>query len=115
MIEMMTRLFTRAEPTLSEAGPRDAQAIAALHAAAFGRGWSEDEIERMLLDRHVVGHRAMLGAALAGFILSRLVAGEAEILSAIIIRPGPRFVIPRRDHARSRRSTSASPALPALA
>ena len=50
MIGMITRLFARGEPVLSEATPRDAHAIAALH----------------------------------GFILSRLVAGEAEILSVAV-------------------------------
>ena len=77
------RLFAR-EPQLSEAGPRDAAAMAALHAASFQRGWSEDEIERMLLDRSVVAHRAMIGRGLAGFILSRMVEGEAEILSVAV-------------------------------
>ena len=38
------RLFARGEPVLSEAAPRDAAAIAALHAASFRRGWSEQRI-----------------------------------------------------------------------
>ena len=69
------RWFAR-EAALSEADPADAGAIAALHAASFQRGWSEDEVERLLLDRSVVGHRAKIGRALAGFILSRVVEGE---------------------------------------
>ena len=76
-------LFAR-EPVLSEAGPHDAPAIAALHGASFQRGWSEDEVERLLLDRGVVAHRAMLGRTLAGFILSRVGQGEAEILSVAV-------------------------------
>ena len=79
------RWFAR-EAALSEAGPADAAAIAALHAASFQRGWSEDELERLLLDRSVVAHRAMIGRALAGFILSRVVEGEAEILSVAVDR-----------------------------
>jgi ribosomal-protein-alanine N-acetyltransferase len=79
------RWFVR-EAALSEAGPADAAAIAALHAASFQRGWSEDELERLLLDRSVVAHRAMIGRALAGFILSRVVKGEAEILSVAVDR-----------------------------
>jgi [ribosomal protein S18]-alanine N-acetyltransferase len=78
------RMLTRPEPALSEAGSRDAAALAALHAAAFRRGWSEDELERLLLDHNVIAHRAMIGRTLAGFILSRLVAGEAEILSVAV-------------------------------
>jgi len=84
MIAFLTRLFTRAEPTLAEAGPRDAPALAALHAAAFRRGWSETEFERLLTDRSVIAHRASIGRDHAGFILSRLAAGEAEILSVAV-------------------------------
>jgi ribosomal-protein-alanine N-acetyltransferase len=78
------RMLARPEPVLSEAGPRDAAALAALHAAAFRRGWSEDEFERLLLDHNVIVHRAITGRTLAGFILSRLAAGEAEILSVAV-------------------------------
>jgi ribosomal-protein-alanine N-acetyltransferase len=80
---IFARLFAR-EPVLSVAGPHDAAAIARLHAASFQRGWSEDEVERLLLDRSVVTHCVMLGRALAGFILSRIVEGEAEILSVAV-------------------------------
>ena len=84
MIGFLRRLFARREPVLSEAGPRDAAAIAQLHAASFHRGWSDTEIERMLLDRHVLAHRAVRGQVLAGFILSRMVTDEAEILSVAV-------------------------------
>jgi len=78
------RMLARPEPALTEAGPRDAAALAALHAAAFRRGWSEDEFERLLIDHTVIAHRAMIGRTLAGFILSRLAGGEAEILSVAV-------------------------------
>lgn len=78
------RMLARPEPVLSEAGSRDAAALAALHAAAFRRGWSEDELERLLLDHNVIAHRAMIGRTLAGFIISRLAGGEAEILSVAV-------------------------------
>jgi ribosomal-protein-alanine N-acetyltransferase len=84
MIALLERLFARGEPALSEAGPRDATAIARLHAASFRRGWSDGEIEQMLRERHTVAHRAMAGGALRGFIVSRLVEGEAEILSVAV-------------------------------
>ena len=80
----LLRMLARPAPTLSEAGARDAAAFAALHATSFRRGWSEDEFERLLLDKTVIAHRAMAGRALAGFIVSRLVAGEAEILSVAV-------------------------------
>ena len=84
MMCFLANLFARGEPVLSEAGPRDAASIAKLHAASFHRGWSDGEIERMLLDRDILAHRAVRGRKLAGFILSRLVVGEAEILSVAV-------------------------------
>jgi ribosomal-protein-alanine N-acetyltransferase len=87
MMGFLSRLFARGEPSLSDAKPRDAAAIAALHAASFHRGWSDGEIESLLLDRAVVAHRATSGRRLCGFILSRLAAGEAEILSVAVAAP----------------------------
>ena len=84
VMSWLTNLFARGEPTLSEASARDAGAIAALHGHSFRRGWSEPEVEAMLLDRHVIAHRAGSGAKLAGFIMSRLVEDEAEILSVAV-------------------------------
>ena len=79
-------LFSRAEPALSEASVRDTAAIAALHGASFRRGWSDDEVERLIGERNVITHRAMAGAALGGFIMSRIAADEAEILSVAVAR-----------------------------
>jgi ribosomal-protein-alanine N-acetyltransferase len=84
MMGFWSRWFARRAPALSEASPRDTAAIATLHAASFHRGWSETEIEHLLLDRHVMAHRATAGRGLAGFILSRLVQDEAEILSVAV-------------------------------
>jgi ribosomal-protein-alanine N-acetyltransferase len=84
MIAILRRLFARGEPALSEAGPRDATAIAVLHGASFHRGWSDGDIENMLLDRAVLAHRATLGRSLIGFILSRVIVDEAEILSVAV-------------------------------
>jgi ribosomal-protein-alanine N-acetyltransferase len=81
MIAAISRLFARRPPALSEATAHDAATMAALHAASFQRGWSDDEFERLLVERNVLAHRAMSGRRLDGFILSRLAAGEAEILS----------------------------------
>ncbi len=81
---LIARLFGRAAPTMSEANARDIPAIAAVHAASFQRGWGEDEFRRLLLERNVVCHRSQIGRTLVGFILSRLVAGEAEILSVAV-------------------------------
>jgi ribosomal-protein-alanine N-acetyltransferase len=80
----LSTLFGRGAPAFTEASARDAGAIAALHAASFHRGWSEQEVETLLLDRAVIAHRAILGGKFAGFILSRQAADEAEILSVAI-------------------------------
>ncbi len=84
MIGFVSRLLGRAPPSCSEARPADAAAIAALHKASFQRGWDEDEVYRLLIEKNVVAHRAISGRTMAGFILSRLAAGEAEILSIAI-------------------------------
>jgi [ribosomal protein S18]-alanine N-acetyltransferase len=84
MMNMVTRFFARSEPVVSDAGPRDSSAIAAVHAVSFQRGWSEEEFERLLTDRSVIAHRTTNGRTLTGFILSRMAAGEAEILSVAV-------------------------------
>jgi [ribosomal protein S18]-alanine N-acetyltransferase len=84
MMGLLSNLFARGEPGLSAATSRDAAAIAALHGASFRRGWSEQEVEGLLTDRHVIAHRAMTGTTMAGFIMSRLLEDEAEILSVAV-------------------------------
>jgi ribosomal-protein-alanine N-acetyltransferase len=86
MMAFFSSLFGRAEPSLSEASARDAAAIAALHGKSFQRGWSEDDCEQLLTDRAVIAHRALAGRSLAGFIMSRIAADEAEILSVAVAR-----------------------------
>jgi [ribosomal protein S18]-alanine N-acetyltransferase len=84
MIKLLARLLSRTEPALSLADARDAPAFAALHATAFPRGWSEAEFERLLADRAVIAQRALAGGRLAGFVLSRAAADQAEILSIAV-------------------------------
>ena len=86
MIGFFGTLFARGAPMLSEAGHRDAGAIATLHAASFRRGWSEHEVEQLLIDRQVIAHRATIGTRLVGFIMSRRAADEAEILSVAVTK-----------------------------
>jgi [ribosomal protein S18]-alanine N-acetyltransferase len=99
MKDFVSRLFGRATPSLSQAQPSDAAAIAALHKDSFQRGWGEDEVHRLLIDKTVVADRALAGRAVIGFILSRLAAGEAEILSVAIApqRRGRGFARPLLD------------------
>ena len=80
-------LFGLSTAAVSPAGTRDAQQFALLHAAAFRRGWSAEEFERLLIERNVVADRAMSGTRLAGFVISRLAADQAEILSIAVAAP----------------------------
>lgn len=84
MIAAFRRLLTRAEPVIADAVPRDAAAIAKLHARSFKRGWSEDEIDALLLDRAVLTQRAVVGRELVAFIMSRIAGDEAEVLSVAV-------------------------------
>jgi [ribosomal protein S18]-alanine N-acetyltransferase len=89
MMSIVSRLLPNAPPQFTTASSRDAVAIAALHAASFRRGWGEDEVYRLLVDSAVVAHRATIRGGLVGFIMSRVAADEAEILS-IAIAPARR-------------------------
>ena len=57
---------------------REAATLAEIHRAAFatGRAWSAGEIEDLMRNPHVTLH-----AVPHGFALTRLVAGEAELLT----------------------------------
>lgn len=84
MSDWLQRLTGRTPPRLGPAGPQHATDIAALHAEAFRRGWSEDEVGVLLTDRAVLGDCAAVSGRFAGFILSRRAAEEAEILSVAV-------------------------------
>lgn len=84
MRSIARRLFARSRVVLSEAGVADARALAALHAGSFQRAWSDGEFVELLRQPNIVAHRAAIGDSLAGFILSRMVSGEAEILSMAV-------------------------------
>jgi ribosomal-protein-alanine N-acetyltransferase len=78
-------LFARSDITMADATSRDSAAIAALHAASFHRGWSAEEVDQLLIDRRrVTAHRALAGGKLVGFIMTRLIDHEAEILSVAV-------------------------------
>jgi ribosomal-protein-alanine N-acetyltransferase len=70
----------------------DGAALAALHAAAFDAPWSADDILRFAEDRGgfaLIAAGDETGAPPAGFILCRLIAGEAEVLT-LAVRPDKR-------------------------
>ena len=76
--------FHRARPTarIAPLGTEHAERLAAIHRSAFARPWSAVDFEGLLADRAVLADGVFLGrsAEPAGFILSRLVADEAEVL-----------------------------------
>jgi ribosomal-protein-alanine N-acetyltransferase len=70
-------------------GTEHAARLAAIHAAAFARPWDTHEFERLLADRAIVADGLFLGSGEpSGFVLSRLVLDEAEILSVAIAPEG---------------------------
>jgi ribosomal-protein-alanine N-acetyltransferase len=83
-MNFFSSLFRRIEPSLDEARPGDAAALAALHARAFRHGWSENEFERLLADRNIVCHVARAAARMAGFVIARIIEDEAEILMVAV-------------------------------
>jgi ribosomal-protein-alanine N-acetyltransferase len=69
---------------------RDAPALAAVHAEAFDAPWTGEEILRFAGDPGGFARVAETeDGAVAGFILCRLIAGEAEVLT-LAVRPGAR-------------------------
>ncbi|MEX0853735.1 MAG: GNAT family N-acetyltransferase [Bauldia sp.] len=85
---------------VEEASLDDAPLLAEIHASAFARIWSEAEFAALLAGPGVfaiaVRSRSVFGARrTVGFVLFRVAAGEAEILT-IAVRPGSR----RRGHGR---------------
>ncbi|MDN2566177.1 GNAT family N-acetyltransferase [Aquibium sp. A9E412] len=70
--------------------PGDLHALAALHEEGFARPWSDGELAALLDQPPVFGFVAVLvgraRAAPVGFVLARLAAGEAEILTIAVAR-----------------------------
>ena len=80
--------LTRPAPA-PHVGPLDtghAGALAEIHASAFARPWSVVEFERMLADDHITADGLFVARKPepAGFVLSRRVGDEAEVLSVAI-------------------------------
>lgn len=77
-------------PRIDPLGTDAAARMAAIHAASFARPWSTLEFERLLGERGVVADGLFLGPAgrpsakPAGFVLSRIVLDEAEILTVAV-------------------------------
>ena len=88
-------------PCVAPLETRHAAALAKIHARAFARAWEETEFERLLADRAVRadGLFARESDEPLGFVVTRRVLNEAEILSVAVVT-GERG----RGHARARQT-----------
>jgi ribosomal-protein-alanine N-acetyltransferase len=84
MMTWLSELWTGGRAAIEPATLRDAPGLARLHGASFHRGWGEGEFEVMLTARNTLVHRLRMGRKTIGFAVSRMAAGEAEILSIAV-------------------------------
>lgn len=80
--------LTRSPPAarLAPIEAAHASRLANIHAGAFARAWEETEFERLLADRAILADGIFTGSdpEPAGFVLSRRVLDEAEILTVVV-------------------------------
>lgn len=80
--------FRRRDWVIEPLDVGDAGAMAAVHREGFARPWNDGEFARLLVQDPVFGFGARQegrgGAPLSGFVLARLAAGEAEILTLAV-------------------------------
>ncbi len=97
----MIREIGRPGMLVREAGVADCDVLSEMHASAFRRGWSGAEFEALLVQP---GVRALIAdwrntfgrKTPAGFILLRIAADEAEVLSIAVVQECRRRGIARR-------------------
>lgn len=72
---------------------RHAPRLAAIHGAAFARPWGTQDFERFLTERNVLSDGVFLRSDQepSGFVLSRRVVEEAEILSVAMATEARRY------------------------
>lgn len=86
---MIDFLFPRPRIFIEAVGPDEADALADIHAEAFSRSWSADDFAALSGDRRVFSlglrrHSTFWPPRLVGFVLVRVAADEAEILSIAV-------------------------------
>jgi ribosomal-protein-alanine N-acetyltransferase len=87
----MISLLPRPRIFVDDAKFDEAAALVDIHAEAFARGWSEDEFTALISDRNVfalgIRRQSVFGARrLMGFVIVRIAADEAEILTIAVGR-----------------------------
>ncbi len=82
----LLNLIRKAEYSIHPLTGADCTAMAQLHVEGFSRPWSDGEFHALLSQGPVFGfiaRRQRASGRPAGFILARLAAGEAEILTVV--------------------------------
>ncbi|ENQ78575.1 ribosomal protein S18-alanine N-acetyltransferase [Brucella melitensis] len=81
--------FRRRPVSIEPLGAQDSHAIQRIHAVAFHHGWSSDDFRSLIAQDTIFGFIARPQGKpneACGFVLVRLVAGEAEILTIAVSR-----------------------------
>ena len=83
---MIFGLSRSSPPVIRPLRPDRAQACARLHAEGFAHPWSAEEIAALIASSSTLGAAALdpANGRLRGFVLSRLAADEAEILTIAV-------------------------------
>lgn len=79
--------FGRKAVSVEQLGAQDSGEIQRIHALAFQHSWSSDDFRSLIAQNNVFGFVARLERKpdkACGFVLARLVAGEAEILTIAV-------------------------------
>lgn len=83
---MMTAQKYRTPPVVViDAGIRDIDALAALHAVCFDEAWGRDVFARLLGSAGVFGLLARRAGRPTGFVICRMAADECELLSIGVV------------------------------
>lgn len=83
-MSLLTSFFAKPTFIVRPIGAERAEECEALHGASFAFGWSKIDFESYLTDPHVMADGAVTEGAkgrLGGFILSRLLPPDAEVLT----------------------------------
>ena len=80
---LSAHLFKRHRVRIGPLTADHAPAVSSLHQASFARGWDQPDVARMLSDDGILSDGMFLDNSRhpSGFVMSRLAADEAEILT----------------------------------
>jgi len=82
-------------PTLTPLTPAHAALIAGMHHVCFAEPWTEKAMTELLVLPGVYGWLASTGERPEGFVLARVAADEAEILTIMVLPPYRRHGLAR--------------------